>query len=145
MADSKTQVSMTNTTNSMLKGADAYLSAKTVVGDPIQVGDVTVIPLVDVTFGMGAGAMNKAKGGDSAAGGIGGKLAPTAVMVIKNGYVQVVPVHDDSALASVLNKIPGLIDKVTDVIKLKMGDESGLDDKKSVDEIIDGLEDEPIK
>ena len=43
---------------SLLQGMDSVLSAKTVVGQPIQVGDVTILPLVDVSFGFAAGAGN---------------------------------------------------------------------------------------
>lgn len=35
---------------------DGFVSAKTVVGDAIHVGDTIILPLVDVSFGVGAGA-----------------------------------------------------------------------------------------
>jgi uncharacterized spore protein YtfJ len=117
---------------------DGFLSAKTVVGEPIRVNDTTLIPLVDVSFGVGAGALGKSRS-DNAGGGMGGKMSPTAVMVIKNGFVQILPVHDDSSLASVMNKIPGLVDKVTDVIKSKK-DPGVAAEKKKIDDVIDNLE-----
>ena len=40
---------------SLLKGVDSILSTKTVVGEPKQFGDTIILPLVDVTFGVGAG------------------------------------------------------------------------------------------
>ena len=43
---------------SLLKGVDSVLSAKTVVGEPVNVGDTILVPLVDVSFGLGAGAGN---------------------------------------------------------------------------------------
>ena len=43
---------------SLLQGMESVLSAKTVVGQPVQVGDVTILPLVDVSFGFAAGAGN---------------------------------------------------------------------------------------
>ncbi len=36
--------------DSLLAGMDTILSSKTVVGNPIVVGDTTLIPLVDVSF-----------------------------------------------------------------------------------------------
>lgn len=39
--------------NSMMQGMESFLSSKTVVGQPTQAGDTTIIPLVDVTFGVG--------------------------------------------------------------------------------------------
>ena len=44
------------TVSSLFKGMDAFISAKTVVGDAIHVGDTIILPLVDVSFGVGAGA-----------------------------------------------------------------------------------------
>jgi len=127
------------TISTLYKGMDSFLTTKTVVGDPIQVGDTTLIPLVDVNFAVGAGAMANGKGSNNAGGAIGGKMCPTAVMVIKGGFVQVLPVHDDSSLASVLNKIPGLIDKVADVVKSTQNPEAATQ-KKAVDDTIDNLE-----
>ena len=45
-----------DTVNSLFKGMDGFVSAKTVVGDAIHVGDTIILPLVDVSFGVGAGA-----------------------------------------------------------------------------------------
>ncbi len=73
-----------DTVNSLFKGMDAFISAKTVVGDAIHVGDTIILPLVDVSFGVGAGAFEgdkKSNGG----GGMTGKLTPSAVLVIQNG------------------------------------------------------------
>lgn len=44
------------TVESLMKGMDGFVSSKTVVGEPIQVGETIILPLVDVSFGMGAGA-----------------------------------------------------------------------------------------
>ena len=44
------------TVSSLFKGMDGFVSAKTVVGDAIHVGDTIILPLVDVSFGVGAGA-----------------------------------------------------------------------------------------
>ena len=41
---------------SLLKGANTLMSTKTVVGEATKIDDTIIIPLVDVTFGVGAGA-----------------------------------------------------------------------------------------
>ena len=46
------------TVNSLFKGMDSFVSAKTVVGDAIHVGETIILPLVDVSFGVGAGAFS---------------------------------------------------------------------------------------
>lgn len=40
---------------SLFKGMDAFLSAKTVIGEATKIGDIIILPLVDVSFGVGAG------------------------------------------------------------------------------------------
>ena len=78
-----------DTVNSLFKGLDAFISAKTVVGEAIHVGDTIILPLVDVSFGVGAGAFEgdkKSNGG----GGMTGKLTPSAVLVIQNGSTKLV-------------------------------------------------------
>ena len=60
---------------SLLKGMDTVLSTKTVVGEATKIGDTIILPLVDVTFGVGAGAGNNSeKRSASGAGGLGGKI-----------------------------------------------------------------------
>ena len=54
--------------DSLLKGMDSVLSTKTVVGEATKIGDTIILPLVDVTFGVGAGASK----GDKKNGGMGG-------------------------------------------------------------------------
>ena len=50
-----------NTVESLFKGMDSFISTKTVVGDAIHIGDTIILPLVDVAFGVAAGAFNQEK------------------------------------------------------------------------------------
>ena len=105
-----------NTVNSLFKGMDAFLTSKSVVGEPITVGDTTIIPLCDVNFGVGAGALG-GKRTDSAGGGMGGKLSPTAMIVIKDGYTQIINVNQDKGqLGKVLEMIPGTAEKLKAIL-----------------------------
>ena len=56
---------------SLLKGMDTVLSTKTVVGEATQIGDTIILPLVDVSFGVGAGAGAEDKK-NHGGGGMGG-------------------------------------------------------------------------
>ncbi len=44
------------TVQSLFKGMDSFITTKTVVGDAVTVGDTIILPLVDVSFGVAAGA-----------------------------------------------------------------------------------------
>lgn len=51
------ETSFNQTVESLFKGMDSFLSTKTVVGDAVKFEDGTIIlPLVDVSFGVGAGS-----------------------------------------------------------------------------------------
>ena len=47
------------TVESIFKGMDNFLTTKTVVGEAIHVNDTLILPLVDVSFGVGAGAWSQ--------------------------------------------------------------------------------------
>ena len=130
-----------STINSLFKGMDAFLTSKSVVGEPIQVGEVTLIPLCDVNFGVGAGAMG-GKRTDSAGGGMGGKLSPTAVIVIKDGYSQIINVNEDKgSLAKVLDMIPGTAEKLKQIISSRSVTD---EEKAEIKDITDNMEDVEI-
>ena len=97
---------------SLLKGVDSILSTKTVVGEPKQFGDTIILPLVDVTFGVGAGG-SAAEKKDGAGGGLTGKMTPSAVIVIKDGHTKLVNVKNQDTITKILDMIPDLVDKVT--------------------------------
>ena len=44
----------TGVIESLMKGMNTVLSTKTVVGEATKIGDTIILPLVDVTFGVGA-------------------------------------------------------------------------------------------
>lgn len=112
--------------DSLLKGMDTVLSTKTVVGEPTQIGDTIILPLVDVSFGVGAGAGNNGeKNSASGAGGLGGKMTPSAVLVIKDGTTRLVNIKQQDAVTKVLDMIPDLVEKLT---KPKTKDELTEDD-----------------
>lgn len=115
---------------SLLKGMDTVLSTKTVVGEATQIGDTIILPLVDVTFGVGAGAGSNAdKNSASGAGGLGGKMTPSAVLVIRNGSTKLVNIKNQDAVTKVLDMIPDIMERFT-----KPKDQSGeISDAEVVD------------
>ena len=93
-------------------GMNTFLTTKTVVGEPIVVGDTTIIPLVDVSCGMAAGTFDntsKSNGG----GGMRAKLSPTAMLIIQDGRTKVVNIKNQDAISKILDMVPDLINKIT--------------------------------
>ena len=129
MADRENQFQ--GVVESLLRGMDTVLSTKTVVGEATQVGDTIILPLVDVSFGIGAGAgsgSNNGKNNSSGAGGMGGKMTPSAVIVIKDGTTKLVNIKQQDAVTKVLDMIPDLVDKFT-----KPKDKDEMSDAEVVD------------
>ena len=48
-----------STIGALFQGMDEFVTTKTVVGEPVTVGDAIILPLVDVTCGMAAGAFGQ--------------------------------------------------------------------------------------
>ena len=97
---------------SLLKGVDSVLSTKTVVGEAITIRDTIILPLVDVSFGIGAGAGVQDKK-SSGTGGVGGKMTPSAVLVIKDGHTKLVNIKQQDTMTKILDMIPDVVDRFT--------------------------------
>ena len=109
---------LNTTVESLFKGMDNFVSTKTVVGEPTQVGDTIIVPLADVSFGVAAGASaenNKNNG----MGGLGGKISPSAVLIISNGSTRLVNVKNQDAITKILDMVPDLLDRFENAKKDK--------------------------
>ena len=114
MAEEKNNFS--STLESLFKGMDGVVSSKTVVGDAIHINDTIILPLVDVSFGIGAGAFSGDKK-EKGMGGIGGKMSPSAILVIQNGQTKLVNVRNQDAVTKVLDMVPEAVNKISSLIK----------------------------
>ena len=111
MADSKQNFK--DTVDSLFKGLDGFLSSKTVVGEEIRVGNDILIPLSDVSFGIGAGAFSGEKK-DNGAGGMGAKMTPAAMLKISaDGTTQLISLKSQDAVSKVLDMAPGIVSRFT--------------------------------
>ena len=92
------------------------LSTKQVFGEPLQIGGVLLVPVMDLTFGFGGGGgegRNKNSEGGTGGGGSGGaRLVPKAIIVIKDGEVSVLPTGKGGAVDKIIEAVPGLIDRL---------------------------------
>ena len=114
------------TVSSLFKGMDSFISAKTVVGDAVTVKDTIILPLVDVSFGVGAGAFAGDKK-NNAGGAMTGKISPSAVLVIQNGSTKLVNIKNQDTITKVLDMIPDIVDKFTSPKEEMMEDDTAVD------------------
>ena len=124
-------INFKGTVDALFQGMNGIVSSKTVVGDAIHIGDTIILPLIDVSFGVGAGAFNGDKN-EKGAGGLGGKMTPCAVLVIQNGKTKLVNIKNQDTMTKILDMIPDAIDKFS----------SGKDEKMTEQDVADILDGE---
>ncbi len=133
------EVNFKETIQGLLSGMEGYISTKTVVGDAITLEDGTMIlPLVDVSFGVGAGVFNK-EAKNKAGGGMGGKMAPSAVLIIKDGNARMVSIKDQDTLSRVFDMIPDVMSRLKKIIDKKKGEEEIEIPEETVNELANEL------
>ncbi|MBQ1488521.1 MAG: GerW family sporulation protein [Lachnospiraceae bacterium] len=111
--------------DSLLNGMDGFLSSKTVVGEATHIGDTIIVPLVDVSFGVGAGSATGEKSGGGC-GGMGAKMSPSAVLVIHEGRTKLVNIKNQDTMTKIIDLIPDLVDRFKE-----KGHPSEVDDEKA--------------
>ena len=124
-------INFKGTVDALFQGMNGIVSSKTVVGDAIHIGDTIILPLIEVSFGVGAGAFNGDKK-EKGAGGLGGKMTPCAVLVIQNGKTKLVNIKNQDTMTKILDMIPDAIDKFS----------SGKDEKMTEQDVADILDGE---
>lgn len=105
---------------------EKYLTTKTVVGEPIVAGDVTLIPVQTVSFGYGSGGDEKTKG-VGGGGGVGANLRPIAIVAVKGTDVQVYTFDKKGVVENLAAMIPEALSK----IKINKGKKDGKDQKEA--------------
>ena len=105
----------------------SMVESNSVVGEPITVGDVTMIPISRISVGLGGGGSDfNAKHPNQEppfGGGIGAgvKVTPVAFMVIKGDSVRMLPVAEapNTTADRVIEMVPDVIDQITALINQK--------------------------
>lgn len=128
---------LNNNLEALFGKLENFVSTKTVVGEPVTIGDVIIVPLVDVSFGVGAGSVdtNEDKSNkETGAGGLGAKITPSAVMVIQNGTVQLVNVKNQDSVNKIIDMVPGIVSKLNfgSFFNKKEDNETNADKKEEV-------------
>ena len=102
-----------STVKALFEGMDSVVSSKTVVGDAIHINGTIILPLVDVSFGIGAGSFNAEKK-EKGMGGIGGRISPSAVIVIQDGRTKLVNIKNQDMITKLLDMIPDVMDRFSE-------------------------------
>lgn len=107
------------------------VDANTVVGTPITVNETTtLIPISKISFALASGGTDLATKVAGQAGTFGGgagcgvKVTPMAFILVQGERVRVLPVDEpaSSAVERMVEQIPALVDKLSDLIAGKKAD-----------------------
>lgn len=103
------------------------IRSKTIVGEPMTAGSVTIIPVVTASFGFGLGGGEGTEttkgGGKGSAGGAGGRVQPTAIIAIKGEDVQVFSLGERGSMEKLIEVAPELISKISGLMTNKESNE----------------------
>jgi uncharacterized spore protein YtfJ len=106
---------------SMYGKLDNFLKTETVVGEPIEIDDIKIIPIITASFGLGGGfgadSSDQSEGGG---GGLGCRIAPDGMLVIKDGNVELIPVKKRSgSFEKLIEQVPEIVSKLENFKKKK--------------------------
>lgn len=107
--------------NVLFEKFEAFIQNKTIVGEEIKIGDITIIPMASISFGLGVGGGSgkdpDGNAGDGGGSGLFAKATPTALLVINGSDVNLVPIRKGSSFEGLLESVPALVDKLKSMKK----------------------------
>lgn len=108
-----------DTTMEKLKG---MIKADVITGEPVVVGDITLIPVSKVAYGLATGGSDFPTKNQSqlfgGGGGAGVTISPIAFIVINGDNVKMLPVYNElTTLEKAVTMAPEIIDKAKDLFK----------------------------
>jgi len=116
---------------------------ETIVGEPLQIGDATIVPVIRLAVGVGAGSgegegadpKQDAQGKGSGGGGGGGvRVEPAAFIVMRGGEIEIMAAPGRGGrLAEAFEHLPDLVDKLTSRKGGKRGGADGGDGGAATD------------
>jgi len=127
----------------ILKGVVGELreiaKSETVIGEPITAGETTILPVVKVSVGFGAGGgqgEDDKRGGFGGGGGGGAKIEPAGFIIVTKDDVKFLPAGKGK-WEGVIDAIPGLAKKISNwksKVKADAGTDGSSDEAKTGDE-----------
>lgn len=100
----------------------AMVDANTIIGDPIVVDGVTLIPVSKVSFGLATGGSDfpsKTQSGlFGGGGGAGVTVSPVAFIAVSDGNVRMVPVYNElSSFDKAMAMAPDVLERAKELFK----------------------------
>lgn len=125
------------TLQALFGGMESLLQSKTAVGEPIEVGNIVMIPLMEISAGLASGTL-KNNAHNNGAGAMSARISPIAMIVIQGDRVRLVSVREQDIWSRLLDSIPDAISRIK-------GGGMSEDAKAKASEALDNMNAETIK
>ena len=121
------------------------VDVSTIIGNPIELGDVKVIPVSKVTYGFASGGSDfPSKRGEELFGGGGGasvSITPVCFLVVHGGEVNIRHIStDESSIERAIGAVPDIIDKVSVTVDKLITKFGKSDEEQVISEAVGELE-----
>ena len=101
----------------------SLVDSQTIIGDPITVNDITIIPVSKVSFGLASGgsdfpSKDSGKTCFGGGGGAGATVTPVVFLVIKGNEVKLLNATETATpIEKAVSAVPTVVEKITELIK----------------------------
>lgn len=137
---------LTDLIDTSLEKIKQFAESETVVGSPITVGDITIVPVSKISMGFASGGVDYNGKKESVSkstnfgggGGTGVNVSPVAFLVIHPaGRVEVLPIVNESndsveKITSLIERSPEILGRLKDVFKSKKEKEDTSEEAEEV-------------
>ncbi len=118
MSDSNIKNIMDSTMNNL----HAMVDADAIVGSPITVGEITLIPVSKVAFGLATGGSDfpskNSQGLFGGGGGAGVTITPIAFMAVTGTNVKMLPIYNEiTSIEKAIDMAPEILEKAKELFK----------------------------
>ncbi len=112
--------SLKNIMDTTMDKLKAMINADVITGTPVVVGDITLIPVSKVAYGLATGGSDFPTKSNSqvfgGGGGAGVTISPVAFIAINGDNVKMLPVYNElTTLEKAVTMAPEIIDKAKEI------------------------------
>lgn len=118
--------------DSTLSKLKAMVDADTIIGTPLTVDGITLIPVSKVSFGVATGGSDFPNKNNQeifgGGGGAGVSVVPVAFIAVNNGNVHMMPIYNElGTVEKAINMAPEFIDKVKTLFSKEKKEKTNID------------------
>ncbi|MGI5912989.1 MAG: GerW family sporulation protein [Syntrophomonadaceae bacterium] len=96
----------------LFKNIRLFAQTENIVGQPVVIANITIIPILSISFGAGNGATGNTYPQGSGTGA-GGKISPIALIILTNEKISLFSLTGHNNLQEITDLLPGIMSSTT--------------------------------